>query len=129
MELEPNPMDTWVALVFKAFIAIAIIYAWTYSYNRPSKFRGGDAKNMVEEFAVYGFPSWVVPIVRVVKLSLAVCLLLGYAFPVLVKPTAIALTFIMLVAVMMHLKMRRESLVKLLLAYLLVSFSVFLVFD
>tara|TARA_A100001015_G_C14470455_1_gene511543 strand:+ start:106 stop:489 length:384 start_codon:yes stop_codon:yes gene_type:complete len=127
--MEPNPMDALAALVFKAFIAIAIIYAWTYSYNKPSKFRGGDAQNMVEEFAVYGFPAWVVTLVRVVKLSLAVSLLLGYAFPVLVKPTALALTFIMLVAVLMHLKIRRDSLFKAIPAYLLLSFSIFLVFD
>ena len=67
-------------LYSKGAISFGIIYAWTIGYNRPSKFRGGNARNMKEEFAVYGFPDWLVPVTRVVKLSLAVCLLFGYFF-------------------------------------------------
>ena len=37
---------------------------------------------MKEEFAAYGLPAWVVPVTRVVKISLAVGLLFGYFFPV-----------------------------------------------
>ena len=93
---NPDPMDLLAAFVFKGAISLGIIYAWTIGYNRPSKFRAGNARNMKEEFAVYGFPGWVLPVTRVVKLSLAVCLLFGYFFPIVVKPVAIALTIIML---------------------------------
>jgi uncharacterized membrane protein YphA (DoxX/SURF4 family) len=78
---------------------------------------------------VYGFPGWVLPVTRVVKLSLAVCLLFGYFFPIVVKPVAIALTVIMFVAVMAHLKRFREPLIKALPAYLILSFNIFLILD
>ena len=58
---NPDPMDLLAAFVFKGAISFGIIYAWTIGYNRPSKFRAGNARNMKEEFAVYGFPGWVLP--------------------------------------------------------------------
>ena len=126
---DPDPMDLLAAFVFKGAISFGIIYAWTIGYNRPSKFRAGNARNMKEEFAVYGFPGWVLPVTRVVKLSLAVCLLFGYFFPIVVKPVAIALTIIMFVAVMAHLKRFRDPLIKALPAYLILSFNIFLILD
>ena len=126
---ENDPMDAIVSFVFKGAISIGIIYAWTFGFNRPSRFRGGNARNMKEEFAFYGFPDWVLPITRVVKISLAVCLLFGYFFPVLVKPVAFVLAPIMLIAVMAHLKDFRDPLVKTLPAYFILSFTIFLIFD
>ncbi len=122
-------MDAIASFVFKGAISFGIIYAWTVGFNRPSRFRGGNARNMKEEFAVYGFPDWVLPLMRVVKLSLAACLLFGYFYPAVVKPAAFALAPIMLVAVMAHLKRMRDPLVKALPAYLLLSFSIFLILD
>ena len=126
---DPDPMDAIASFVFKGAISFGIIYAWTIGYNRPSKFRGGNARNMKEEFAVYGFPDWLLPVTRVVKLSLAVCLLFGYFFPIVVKPVAFLLAPIMFVAVMMHLKKYRDPLVKALPAYLIFSFILFLILD
>ena len=127
--MEVNPMDELAAFVFKGAIAGGIIYAWTIGHGKPSKYRAGRAKNMKEEFAVYGFPSWVEPIVRVVKLLLALCLLVGYFYQHIVRPVAGILTVIMFVAVMMHLKMTRDPLVRVLPAYALLSFSIFLLMD
>ena len=129
MFTEPDPMDAIASFVFKGFISLGILYAWTIGFNRPSKFRGGNARNMKEEFAAYGFPAWVMPVTRVVKIRLAVCLLFGYFFPVVVKPVAFALTGIMFVAVMMHLKLHKDPLIKALPAYLILSFSIFLILD
>ncbi|MEC7395129.1 MAG: DoxX family protein, partial [Verrucomicrobiota bacterium] len=84
---------------------------------------------MKEEFAVYGLPAWSVPIMRVLKLSLALALLVGYFYQPVVKPVAGALTVIMFVAVMMHLKLRRDPLVRALPSYLLLCFSIFLILD
>ena len=127
--MDPNPIDALVAFMSKSIVSVGIIYAWTYSYNRPSKFRGGGAQNMKEEFSAYGLPSWIVPIVRIVKLTLAVCLLAGFFIPILVKPVAAILAFIMFVAVLMHLKIRKDSLFKAFPAYLILCCTIFLVLD
>ena len=78
---------------------------------------------------MYGIPEWIMQVTRVTKLSLAVCLLFGYFFPVVVKPVAIALALIMFVAVMAHLKRIRDPLIKALPAYLILSFNIFLILD
>ena len=127
--MEGNPMDAIAAFLFKGWIALAIIYAWTYSFNKPSKFRAGKAKNMKEEFEVYGLPAWSVPVIRVIKLALAFALLTGYFYQPVVKPVAGVLAIIMFVAVMMHLKLRKDPLIRVLPAYLLLCFSIFLVLD
>ena len=126
---DPDPMDAIAAFVFKGAISFGIIYAWTFGFNRPSRFRAGNARNMREEFAVYGIPEWIMQVTRVTKLSLAVCLLFGYFFPVVVKPVAIAPALIMFVAVMAHLKRIRDPLIKALPAYLILSFNIFLILD
>ena len=129
LAMEGDPMDAIAAFLFKGWIAFAIIYAWTYSFNKPSRFRAGKAENMREEFAVYGLPAWSVPVLRVIKLALAVALLAGYFYQPVVKPVAGVLTIIMFVAVMMHLKLRKDPLIRALPAYLLLTFSIFLVLD
>ena len=50
---DPDPMDAIAAFVFKGAISFGIIYAWTFGFNRPSKFRAGNARNMREDYASY----------------------------------------------------------------------------
>ena len=52
-------MDALVGPIFHVSIILGIFYAWTIGFNRESKFRGGKARNMKEEFLVYGLP-WLV---------------------------------------------------------------------
>ena len=89
----------------------------------------GKAKNLKEEFSVYGLPEWSFWAVGFSKVLLSLFLLAGLYFDPLVKPTALVLTLFMLAAVWMHLKMKRDSLVKALPAYLMLTACVFLVFD
>ena len=61
--------------------------------------------------------------------SLSFALLAGIYFDELVKPAALVLAVFMLAAVWMHLKIKRDSLVKALPAYMMLSACVFLVFN
>ena len=74
-------------------------------------------------------PNWSFWAVGFSKVLLSLFLLAGLYFDPLVKPTALVLTLFMLAAVWMHLKMKRDSLVKALPAYLMLTACVFLVFD
>ena len=84
---------------------------------------------MKDEFAVYRLPEWSVWAVGACKILLSLCLLVGLYVESLVKPAALALSVLMLAAVWMHLKIRRDSLYKAAPAYLLFMACVFLVFD
>ena len=84
---------------------------------------------MKDEFAVYRLPEWSVWAVGGCKVLLSLSLLTGLLYEELVKPTAVALSFFMLAAVWMHLKIRRDSLLKAAPAYLLFMACLFLALD
>jgi hypothetical protein len=79
-------------------VALGIFNVWVL---RPAKapFRGGNARNIREEFKVYGLPGWFTVVIGVLKLSLATLLLAGLWFPTLTRPAAIGLAVLMLGAV------------------------------
>ena len=122
-------MIEWSPKILQALVSITLLCVWLLRFRRPTSFRGGKAKNLKEEFSVYGLPEWSFWAVGFSKVLLSLFLLVGLYFDPLVKPTALVLTLFMLAAVWMHLKMKRDSLVKALPAYLMLTACVFLVFD
>ena len=122
-------MIEWSPKILQAVVSLTLLWVWLFRFGRPTSFRGGRAKNLQEEFSVYGLPEWSFWAVGFSKVLLSLFLLAGLYFDPLVKPTALVLTLFMLAAVWMHLKMKRDSLVKALPAYLMLTACVFLVFD
>jgi len=98
-------MDTVVTIV-QIVIALGILNVWILRYGKPTSWRGGDAKNMKQEFAVYGLPGWFMTLVGSVKLLLAGLLIAGVWVPVLTRPAAIGMAVLMLGAVSMHVKVK-----------------------
>lgn len=92
--------------VIQIVIGLGILNVWLLRFNKQTPFRGGDARTMTEEFAVYGLPTWVLSVVGFLKISLAVLLILGVWVPNLTVPAAIGLAILMLGAVAMHVKVR-----------------------
>ena len=120
-------MESIVTLI-QIVIALIILNVWLLRYGRPTAWRGGDAKNMKEEFRVYGLPVWFLGIVGFLKTLFASLLIIGVWVPSLTKPAAIGLAVLMLGAVAMHLKVKdpvQKSLPALtvLLLCLIVAFS------
>jgi uncharacterized membrane protein YphA (DoxX/SURF4 family) len=68
--------------------------------------RGGTAKNLKEEFEVYGLPGWFMGVVGFLKLLLATLLIAGIWLPALTRPAAAGMAVLMLGAVAMHVKVK-----------------------
>ena len=81
---------------------------------------------MKEEFATYGLPMFFMQIIRFSKISLAILLILGIGFPVVVFPSALILSFLMLGALSMHFKVR-DQLMKSLPALIMFMLSVIII--
>jgi uncharacterized membrane protein HdeD (DUF308 family) len=96
-------MNTLI-IICQIIIALGIFNVWLLRLEKSTIWRGGEANNMQEEFAVYGLPAWLMKGVGGLKLILAVCLLLGVFLPVIVQPAAVGMAFLMLGAVSMHFK-------------------------
>ena len=95
-----------LVIVCQIIIALGIFNVWIIRYGKETGWRGGEAKNMKEEFAAYGLPSGVMVFIGAAKILLASCLIIGIWIPLLVKPGAIAMAFLMMGAVSMHVKVK-----------------------
>lgn len=86
-------------------VSIIVLSAWSFRVNQPSVFRGGNAENMSEEFAIYGLSDSVMISVGVAKILLAILLLLGgLKYPALIRPSAAAMALFMIGAVYFHIR-------------------------
>ena len=80
-------------------VAITVLSAWTYRLDLETVYRGGDAKNMIEEFQAYGLSQTTMVVVGVFKVVLALMLLLGLKFKKLIIPAAAGMAMFMTAAV------------------------------
>lgn len=77
---------------------------WLLRFRRATPYRGGAAQSMPAEFLAYGLPAWSTYMVGALKISAAICLILGIWFPMLIAPAAILIACLMVGAIAMHLK-------------------------
>ncbi|MGA1529800.1 MAG: DoxX family protein [Kiritimatiellia bacterium] len=93
-------------LVAQWIIGLGILNVWLIRAKLATAYRGGNARNMKEEFAVYGLPVGFMYGIGVLKVGLAIALMAGTWFPQVVQPAAIAMAVLMAGAVSMHLKVK-----------------------
>lgn len=98
-------MQTVVSL-FQIITALGLLNVWLIRANARTDYRGKNAKNIQEEFAVYGLPRWTCFLVGALKVAAAICLIAGFWFPQLVVPASTLVALLMLGAVVMHMKVK-----------------------
>ncbi|MDX1740898.1 MAG: DoxX family protein [Rhodothermales bacterium] len=95
-----------LAIICQLAIAAGIVNVWLIRFNRTTSWRGGEAGNMAEEFAVYGLSQPVMRLVGGAKLLLAALLLIGIWVPAVAAPAAALMGLLMIGAIGMHLKVK-----------------------
>jgi len=93
-----------IIILCQIIIALGIFNVWLIRSKKATAWRGGDATTMEEEFAAYGLPGWFMKTIGAMKISLAICLLIGIWVPTLATLAAIGMAVLMLGAVSMHVK-------------------------
>jgi hypothetical protein len=99
-------MTNTVILISQLVIALGIYNVWLVRANMATGYRGGDAKNLQDEFRVYGLSAEFMRVVKVLKLTFATLLLAGIRYPLCAYVGALGMCVLMLAAVVMHLKVR-----------------------
>lgn len=94
----------YIRSIAQLIIALGILNVWLLRFNKATVYRGGAAKNMTEEFAIYGLPVSFMWLVGGLKVLLALSLLVSLWRPELMRPAAIGMAGLMLGAVGMHIK-------------------------
>ncbi|NBR48632.1 DoxX family protein [bacterium] len=93
-------------IILQLIVALGILNVWLLRSGKATAYRGGGAKNMREEFAVYGLPFWLFCVIGFLKISLATALIAGIWFPPITQPAAMGMGLLMLGAFVMHLKVK-----------------------
>lgn len=101
----------WIKIAIQLLIAVSIFNVWILRFSKSTSWRGGAAKNMKEEFELYGLPQWFMWLIGILKLTLATLLIVGIFVPALIEPAAIGMAVLMLGAIIMHIKVK-DSLIK-----------------
>ena len=96
----------YFVIALQLVVALGILNVWILRLDKATLFRGGDAKNLREEFAAYGLPFWLMCVVGVLKVGLAVALIAAIWIHRVAQPAAIGLGVLMLGAFVMHLKVK-----------------------
>jgi len=111
--------------VVRLIVSLGIYNVWLLRFDKATPYRGGEAKNMKEEFASYGLSERFMKTIGFFKLLTATLILLGFWFPTLELIGALGLSALMAGAVAMHLKVK-DPIKKALPALGMLSMSLFL---
>ena len=93
-------------IALQVSVALGILNVWMLRPGKATPFRGGDAKNLREEFAAYGLPFWFMCVVGALKVGLALALIAAIWKHSIAQPAAIGMGLLMLGAFVMHLKVK-----------------------
>ena len=91
------------------FVGLTVINVWLFRSNKSTSYRGGDATNLMEEFAVYGLEDYFI-LIGIIKVSLAIILILSLYFSKLRFFASFGIAIMMLVAIFMHISVGDELL-------------------
>ena len=93
-------------LIAQWIVGLGILNVWLVRPKMNTAYRGGNAKDMKEEFAVYGLPPGFMYAIGTAKVLLAIALMAGTWLPQVVQPAALAMVVLMTGAVAMHVKVK-----------------------
>lgn len=96
----------YILIVLKIIVGVSIINVWLIQPNKPSKWRGGDATTIIEEFNVYGLSKTFYKVVFVVKVGLAILLLVSIKYNFLTLYSSLGLAALLLGSIVMHFKVK-----------------------
>lgn len=94
----------YIIIALKLIVGLSILNVWLVRSKKSTDWRGGDAKNIAEEFKAYGLPVWFMYLVGSAKVVLALMLLASIYYSQVENIASYGIAFLMLGAVSMHLK-------------------------
>ena len=94
----------YLIIALQVIVGLSILNVWLVQPKKNTRWRGGNATTIFEEFRVYGLPEWSVYVVGTLKVILALMLLAAIWLPVLRFPAALGLAILLAGSVLMHFK-------------------------
>jgi len=102
--LDQRGAASGIVVLTQCFLAFAPFSVMTVRASQETNFRPGGAKNLEQEFAAYGYPSWFFKFVRITKSSFALFIVVGLVWKPALVVGAAGIFVLMLGAVASHIK-------------------------
>jgi hypothetical protein len=99
------PLDTF-ARTLHVVVGLGLLNVWLLRPRAGSRYRGGSAATLRQEFAAYGLPELAFYVVGALKISAGVILLAALWLPMPERVAAIIVTGLMIGAMAMHRRVR-----------------------
>ena len=100
-----------ISVVLKIIVGLSILNVWLIQPNKPTKWRGGNAKTIIEEFEVYGLSKQFCYFIGFLKVSFALILLASIQFEKITLIGSLGLAVLLIGSISMHFKVN-DKLIK-----------------
>jgi len=90
-------------------VSLLVLNVWLLRVDQETIYRGGDAINMMQEFAVYGLNETMFYIIGALKVLSATGLLVGFFYKKTIVPSALLMAALMCGAILMHFRVNDEA--------------------
>jgi len=101
----------YLVIAFQVIVGISILNVWLVQGKKSTRWRGGSATTILEEFEEYGLSKTMCYSIGFLKVTFAILLIAAIWYPVLKQPVALSLAFLLLGSIAMHIKIK-DSLLK-----------------
>ena len=102
--ISTSKLMHYVIIALQLIVGLSILNVWLVQPKKDTKWRGGNATTIFEEFRAYGLPTWSVYVVGGIKVVLAVLLIVAIWTPGLRYFAALGLAAMLAGSVLMHFK-------------------------
>jgi hypothetical protein len=92
--------------VLQVVVGLGLLNVWLVRSRSATAYRGGDARSLREEFAVYGLPPAAFVVVGVLKVASALVLIAGVWVNLPVRVAAGVVAALMVGAIAMHVRVK-----------------------
>ncbi|SEQ66495.1 DoxX family protein [Neolewinella agarilytica] len=94
----------YIIIALKVIVGLSILNVWLVQNKKNTRWRGGDATTLTEEFKAYGLPVWMMYAVGTLKVILALLLIISIWYPAFQFYAALGLAGLLAGSVLMHFK-------------------------
>jgi hypothetical protein len=96
----------YLIITFQVIVGFSILNVWLLQSKKPTRWRGGNATTILEEFEEYGLSTTLCYIVGFLKITLAILLIFAIWYPILKQPVALGLAALLSGSIVMHIKIK-----------------------
>ena len=121
-------MLRFLYVVVSFFVSILVTNVWLFRFNKETPYRGGDAINMIEEFAEYGLNTNIMYLVGFLKIVASIGLIIGLLKTKISIYSSLLMSFLMIGAIYFHFKISDPA-IKYFPSVLMLLCSIFIYFS